>query len=368
MQSLHGITILDLTRLLPGPYATRLLADLGAEVIKIERPPRGDYARELPPLLALEDGRREGAIFAGLNRRKKSIGLDWTRARGREILLQLCARADVLIESFRPGALAAHDLDYAAARAHNPRLVYCSLSGYGQDGPLRDRAGHDLDYLALAGILRLNGPREGPPTPLPLQIADLAGGMNAALQILAALIEREQTGAGKFLDVALFDTALGWMQSVIGAEYRAVGLEPHRGTMPLAGAYPCYNVYATSDGEYMALGALEPKFWSAFCHGVERPEWVARQYDNGTVADVAALFRRQTRATWTEFSRGVDCCLEPLLTVGEARAHPQVRARQRADDSGHLPRLGEDTVSVLRELGMAPAEIEGLVREGVISS
>lgn len=368
MKSLAGIRVLDLSRLLPGPYATQLLADLGAEVVKIERPPLGDYARALPPYLALEDDRLEGAVFAANNRNKASVALDFDDARGREILLKLCERADVFIESFRPGVLARRGLDYETVCARNPKLIYCALSGYGQTGEYRDRAGHDLNYLALAGILKLNGVRDQAPVPMPVQVADLAGGLHAAMQICAVLVERERTGAGAFLDVALLDAAVDWMETVIGATVPAEEEKPVRNEMPLTGAYPCYNVYETRDGEFMALGALEPVFWRAFCVSAERADLMDAQFDAHARGRVAECFKTRTRAEWTEFARQVDCCLEPLLDAKETAQHPQVLARRLPEKAGHVPRLGEDTERILREFGIADREIMELREAKIIGA
>lgn len=364
MSSLNGIRILDLSRLVPGPYATQLLADLGAQVIKIERPPEGDYARVMPPYLTLENENVQGAVFAQNNRGKASVALDFYNPRGREILLQLCEHADVFIESFRPGVLAQRGLDYESTRVRNPRLIYCSLSGYGQNGPYRTRAGHDLNYVALAGILKMNGAANATPALLPVQVADLAGGMRAALEISAALVERERTGAGKFLDIALFDAAVDWMQSILGAIYRAEGENPKRGATPLSGAYPCYNVYETRDGEYMALGALEPKFWRTFCAGVGRKDLFDAQFDAERFAALAEIFKTRTRAEWTEFSQQHDCCLEPLLDVSETLAHPQVMARHPSQ-GGAVPRLGEHSEQILSEI-LTPGELAQAIAQGIL--
>jgi crotonobetainyl-CoA:carnitine CoA-transferase CaiB-like acyl-CoA transferase len=266
-------------------------------------------------------------------------------------LLGLCERADVLVESFRPGVLARRGMDYESVRARNPRLVYCSLTGYGHTGPYARRAGHDNNYLALAGILKLNGGRGQAPVLSPVQIADLAGGMSAALRIVAALVERERTGAGTFLDVALFDAAVEWMQTLPGAMVRAEGTNPVRGAASLTGAYPCYNIYETRDGEFMSLGALEPTFWRAFCACTERADWVDLQFDADTIAAVAALFKTRTRAEWTELAQQADCCLEPLLEVSEVQENPQVVARNLVRAAGRVPRMGENTEDVLGEAG-----------------
>lgn len=368
MQSLAGIRILDLSRLLPGPYATQWLADLGAEVIKVERPPEGDATRWMPPFMALDAERFEGAIFWRNNRGKQSVVLDFFDARGRAILLRLCEQADALVESFRPGVMAQRGLDYESVRARNPRLIYCSLSGYGQSGPYRDRAGHDLNYLALAGILKLNGASATAPVLAPVQIADLAGGMSAALQISAALVERERTGVGKFLDVALFDAAVDWMQTVLGACFRAENENPTRGAMPLTGAYPCYNLYETADGEYMALGALEPKFWRAFCDGIARADLLERQFDADCIAVCAEIFKTRARAEWIVFAAQTDCCLEPLLAVSETLTHPQVMARGLAHGAGDAPRLGQDTRAVLTQAGFHAAELDALQAAGALGA
>jgi crotonobetainyl-CoA:carnitine CoA-transferase CaiB-like acyl-CoA transferase len=206
--------------------------------------------------------------------------------------------------------------------------------------------------MALAGLLKLNGAREHAPVPLPVQAADLAGGMSAALQIVAALVERERTGEAKFLDVALFDAAVEWMQTIPGALYRAEGENPRRGEMPLTGAYPCYNVYETRDGEYMSLGALEPIFWRAFCVHAKCVELIDFQFDTAAIPRVADVFKTRARAEWVEFSQRVDCCMEPLLDVSETMAHPQVIARDLIRTEGRVPRLGEDTEKVLTEFAL----------------
>ncbi len=368
MSSLEGIRILDLSRLLPGPYATQLLADLGAEVIKIERPPEGDYLRLTPPLLEVNGGAHAvSTVFAQVNRGKQSICLDFSSERGRAILQRLAQHADVLVESFRPGALTRRGLGYDDLHALNPRLIYCSLSGYGQAGPYRYRAGHDLNYLALAGILNLNARRDTVPVPPPVQIADLSGGMLAAVQILAALVERVRTGVGKFIDVALFDGAVSWMQTMLGAFYRAEGANPTREGMPLTGMYPCYNIYETADGAYMSLGALELNFWISFCQAIQRPDLIERQLDAETIGTLTEIFRSRTRAEWIELAQRVDVCLEPVLEVSETLAHPQVRARGWGPADGRrVPKLGEDTRPRLKEIGCTDAEIDELQAAGTV--
>ncbi len=371
MSPLEGIRVLDLSRLLPGPYATQLLANLGAEVIKVEHPPGGDYLRAIPPFVRVLDGERSqttGAIFAQVNRGKKSVNLNFGDARGRQVLLRIAQTADVLVESYRPGALSRRGLGFTDLHQANPRLIYCSLSGYGHQGPFRHRAGHDLNYLALAGILDLNAPADGAPVSPPVQICDLSGGMNAAIQILAALIERMHTGEGKFLDVALFDAAVGWMQTILGSTYRAEKTSPARGKLPLTGLYPCYHIYETSDGRFISLGALEPRFWQGFCEALGRADLVPSHLDPDAVETVAAIFRSRTSAEWAAFSQSADVCLEPLLTVEETFKHPEVEARGlAAEDQRHVPHLGEDTIAILKETGYTDAEIQELETAGVVS-
>ena len=313
MSALDGIRILDLTRLLPGPYATQILADMGAEVIKVERPPEGDYLRMTPPVITIPGaGGNEaadelvvGAVFAQVNRGKKSIGIDFSRSRGREVLFQLVKTADILVESFRPGTLKRRGLDYESLHSLNPGVIYCSLSGYGQDGVYRDRAGHDLNYIAFAGLLGLNAYADNLPVAPPVQIADMAGGMDAAMRILAAVVERSRTGAGQYLDVALVDTPLVWMSTVVGAHYQATRANPERGNMWLSGAYPCYGVYETSDGGYMSIGALEPHFWEKFCEAIGRQDLTDRHLDSSAIPILRDIFHARSRSEWMQVAREV---------------------------------------------------------------
>jgi alpha-methylacyl-CoA racemase len=371
MQTLQGFRILDLSRLLPGPYATQILTDLGADVIKIERPPEGDYAREMAPFVEVRDAHghlRIGAMFAQLNRGKRSVALDFDDPRGRDALLALARNADVLVESFRPGTLARRGLGFEPLRQANPRLIYCSLSGYGQHGPYRGRAGHDLNYVARAGILKLNGATAGAPVPPPVQIADLSGGMMCTLEILAAIIERERTGTGRYLDVSLFAAALSWMKTVVGAFQQATGNDPERGELPFAGAYPCYNVYETADGEHVVLGALEHRFWDNFCRLTDRPDLLQRQYEAAARDEVAAVIRHKSQAQWLALAEQSEVCLDPLLSVSEALAQPQARASvPNGIETRSAPRLGEHTIELLEEAGIAPTELAELENAGIIA-
>ena len=315
LRPLAGIRVLDLSRLIPGPWCSQMLGDLGADVIKVETPLAGDYARIAPPELGF------GGVFESINRGKRSVAVNYRLPRGREVVLRLARTADVFLEASMPGQLPRRGLGPADVRAVNPRLVYCSLSGYGQAGPYRDRPGHDLDYLAISGLLALLGPVGARPVPPGLQIADLAGGTLAALEIVAALLRRERTGDGATLDVAILDAVVAWL-GPLGEGVATAG----SAAGPLSGAYPCYGVYAAADGAYLAVGALEPPFWVAFCRGVGREDLVPSQYDRTAVPDVAAIIATRPRAAWLELL-GDDACVAPVNAPREAEADPQVVAR-----------------------------------------
>ena len=324
---LAGIRVLDLSRLLPGPYCSLLLADLGADVVKVETPLAGDYARLAPPELGF------GGLFAAVNRDKRSVALNYRHPRGREIVLRLAATADVFLESSLPGQLERRGLGYEAVRAASPRIVYCSLSGFGQAGPYRERAAHDVNYLALTGVLAALAPAGTLPAPPPLQLADLAGGTLGALRILAALVGRERTGAGSYVDVALVDAVVGWLAPIAGGPGTAV-------PTALAGTLPCYNVYAAADGLALAVGALEPNFWTAFCTTVGRPDLVARQFDGRAVPEVAALIASRPREKWLAAFADVEACVSPVNTLAEAMADAHLRARELVIGEGAATRIG----------------------------
>jgi crotonobetainyl-CoA:carnitine CoA-transferase CaiB-like acyl-CoA transferase len=385
---LAGIRVLDLSRLLPGPYATLVLADLGADVVKVEDPAGGDYVRWMPPLAGQQSG-----YFHALNRNKRSLALDLRRPGGPEALRRLAARADVLVESFRPGVMDRLGVGWEALSRENPRLVFCSISGYGQTGPYRLRAGHDLDYVALAGVLALNGAPDAP-LPLAVQVADVAGGAWPAVAgILAALFRRSATGRGAHVDVAMVEGALGMLALQQGAA-DARGEPLRRGAEMLNGGWACYGVYRTRDGRFVALGALEPKFFEAFCDAVGRPELVERQYDEGgrgARAELEAIFAGRTRDEWGEFAAAHDVCLMPVLEGDEPRHDPQLAGRGNFLEietpwegramrslaspvrvSGSepprrpAPALGADTDRVLAEAGFGDAEIASLRAGGAV--
>lgn len=380
---LDGIRILDLSRLLPGPYATMLLADLGAEVIKIETPGLGDYMRIIPPFVKdPKTGEEVGSAYLMVNRNKKSVALNFRNRRGKEIFLRLVRDADVIIETFRPGAAEKWGIGYSATRAINPRIIYCSLSGYGQTGPYKDRAGHDLNYIALAGLLAANGIAGGPPIPPGVQIADLSGAMLATISILAALVGREKAGIGQYLDVALFDGALSWAGTMIGGTY-AAGKSIERGKMQLNGGMACYNVYETRDGKFITLGAIEPHFWAAFCKAVGREELNPRAQAFDAVPEVAAIFNTRTFDEWMALFKSVDACIEPVRDFSETLNDPHVRARGLATEIDGIPQIGsvfvfaaqsnsppprqgEHTRQVLAHAGITDAEIDELERDDII--
>jgi alpha-methylacyl-CoA racemase len=412
---LQGIRVLDLSRLLPGGFCSLLLADLGADVLKVEDTGMGDYIRWSPPYVAGAQDSAKSALFLALNRNKRSIRIDLKHERGREALLALVRGHDVVLESFRPGVLDRLGVGYERMREVNPGIVYCAISGYGQTGPKRDVAGHDMNYLGLVGLLGLTGEREeagGRPIQAAGQIADLGGGaLMGAIGILAALRERDGgavggraggagstspgSGEGQVVDVAMADGALSWLAMVAGA-YFADGNVPHRGGLPLAGSLICYRPYECADG-WVTLGALEPKFWQAWCRGVGREELIERQFEGPASeahAQVAAIFKERTRAQWQEFAAQHDCCLEPVLDLDEALSSELVQAREMVvelaqpgvaggvrqlgipvklgrtpGDHARLPgpALGEHTEQVLAEAGYAPEQIAALLEAGAVA-
>jgi alpha-methylacyl-CoA racemase len=395
MSALAGLRVLDLSRLLPGGYCSLLLADFGADVIKVEDTGAGDYVRWWQPAYPGADPSAGGALFLALNRGKRSVRIDLKAEAGRDVLLRLVRNADVLLESFRPGVMDRLGVGWERLHAENPRLVYCAITGYGQDGPYRDRAGHDTNYLALAGVLGLTGADDGPPVQAAAQVADVGGGaLMAAFGIMAALHERERSGEGQLVDVSMTDGALSFM-AMVAARVFADGQAPARGGLELAGGLLCYRPYRCADG-WVALGALEPKFWRAWCLGVAREDLVERQFEpvgSPTHAEVEGVFAARTRAEWTAFNDAHDCCLEPVLGLEEALASPLFAAREMVVEveqpgveapvrqlgtpvklsrtpggpAGAGPALGEHTDTVLAEAGYDAAAIAALRAAGAVA-
>jgi crotonobetainyl-CoA:carnitine CoA-transferase CaiB-like acyl-CoA transferase len=324
MKLLAGVRVLDVSGLIPGPYASLLLADLGADVIKVESR-LGDLLRQVPPLVA-----QRSAYFLSLNRNKRSLGLDLKKAAGRDLFLDLARQCDVVIEGFRPGRAERLGIGFEALRRVNPRLVYCSISGFGQTGPDAGRAGHDLTYLARSGILGLTGTADGVPVIPPVQLADLTAGTTAALAICGALFARERSGEGSYLDISMLESVAAWMS--IHLEAHRAGATAERGAMPLTGRYPFYSVYRTADGGHVALGALEPLFWRDFCRAVGRPDLAGLQLAQGAerervFKELAAIFAGRSRQEWVELIRANDLAAEPVADLEEVLADPQLYAR-----------------------------------------
>lgn len=384
---LNGLRVIDFSRLLPGPYATLVLADMGADVLKVEAPRGGDYLRAFPPVL---DGRKYGARFGALNTGKRSIAVDLKKPQGVEIARELACGADVVVESFRPGVMERLGLGYEVLRAVNPGLIYCAISGYGQDGPYTHRAGHDLNYVAMAGVMGMAGPNDGPPELPAVQVADIgAGALWPLIGILSALHARHSTGQGALIDASMTDGSLGFLQMEL-AELLATGNHPNRGEAMLTGGQACYGVFETADGGYMTVAALEPKFWGAFCRAVQRPELMSRHLGTpekarATKALLAELFKTRTRAQWEATFAEVEACVEPVLSPSELPEHPLHVARGNfINDDGGMPRirtpmrprdaappkrapeLGESSRQVLLELGYDEETIETLYQSRIV--
>lgn len=322
---LAGVKVLDLSQYIPGPFATLLLADMGAEVVKVE-PPQGD------PMIAFEPRDDDGVspYYKAVNAGKTVLRLDLKAAEGKAAFERLVTEADVLLESFRPGVLERLGFGPERLAALNPGLIHCALSGFGQTGPWRLRAGHDITYMALAGVLGLNGPAEAPPhMPFP-PVADHVSALMAVNAMLGALLRKGRTGQGARLDVSIYEAALHLNYQALLLAQRSVAQPPREGDL-LTGGAACYRAYRCADGRFLAVGALEPKFWQAFCTAVGRPEWTNRQGEampqTALIAEVAGHLAAHPLAHWTAQLNGVDCCVEPVLTPEEALASAQARER-----------------------------------------
>ncbi|HEX9694927.1 MAG TPA: CaiB/BaiF CoA-transferase family protein [Actinomycetota bacterium] len=383
---LEGVRVLDLTRLLPGGFATLIMADLGADVLKIEEPGKGDYVRWTPPF-----DRDVSAGHLALNRSKRSMTLNLKHERGREILLRLVRDADVLIESFRPGVMERLGVGYEALRAQNPRLVYCAITGYGQDGPYRAKAGHDINYLGYAGVLGLTGPAGGDPVIPGVQIGDLGGGALMALGgMLAALYDRERSGEGRFVDISMTDGAMAWLSFHAQAHLFEGGEPPRRGEMRLSGGMACYQIYRCGDGKHVTVGALEPQFWATLCTALGVPELIPKHLgDEDTQREMieilSSVFASMPRDEWVAALADLDACVGPVNNLDEALADPHLRSRAMIVAIGDrtvlgnpvrlsgsesryrdAPGFGDATEAVLSAAGYAGEEIAALRDSGAI--
>ena len=376
---LQGLKVIDMTRMLPGPFGTMMLADLGADVTVVEHPSG--------PAL----GPRRKNFY--IDRNKRSLALNLKDQRALEILYKLVKDADVFVEGFRPGVTERLGIDYKSLTKVNQCIIYCAMSGYGQDGPYKLRAGHDINYVATAGLLHLNGRKDSGPVIFATQLADIAGGgMIAAYSILAALYYRARTGKGQYIDVSMTDGALA-LNPLAFLEYSNSGKPPEPQGYRNLGATPCYNVYRTKDGQYVSLGALEPKFWSNLCRLIGREDLLEKQNntDDTTIEDVRQVFADKTRAEWDQLLNHEEVCYAPILDLAETFKNPQVVHRQMVDEAtwadgsrgkqaGVVPKFsltpgslrrppsrpGQHSYEILRELGLDSDTIAELEADGVV--
>ena len=373
MQALEGIRILDLSRLLPGPYCTMLLADFGAEVIKIEEPGRGDYARSFPPFL-----KDFGYWHLQLNRNKKSVVLDLKSDTGREAFLELAKTADVVVESYRPGVLKKLGIDYETVSKINPKIIYCALTGYGKNGPLAKQADHDIGYVSLAGITNMSGEAGGKPAIPGVLMADMNSAMAAGMSILIALRHAQMTGQGQEIDISLYNVAMTLMPGAASL-YFGSGFVAERGNNWLTGMYANYNIYKTKDNRYVSVGCLEKKFWTNLCTALQRADLIDLIDDEENhpylKEQLAFEFEKRTMTEWEAYLKGKDTCVTPVLDFAEACGAEQTSANEMvltvndeelgeykqigfamkmsktpAQLSKRAPRLGEDTEEILGQL------------------
>jgi crotonobetainyl-CoA:carnitine CoA-transferase CaiB-like acyl-CoA transferase len=377
--ALEGITVVDLSRLLPGPYCSMILADHGARVI------------------AIEDKRflADGLFMNTVNRNKEHMTLNLKTAAGKEIFYRLVKSADVVMEGFRPGVVTKLGVDYDRVAAVNPAIVYCSISGYGQDGPFRDRVGHDANYLSWSGVLDLIGPAEGPPSIPGVQFADIAGGgMNAAIGILLALFARNRTGEGQYIDISMTDAMVGFLPAALFFQ-QLTGKGPQRSNAILSHRYACYNTYETADGRYLSIGAVEYRFWKQLCELLDLAEYTSLQYDDSRRAEIIsalrAIFKQKSMPEWEALLGDHDICWGKVQNLDEVLSDPLFHERQMVvdhEDQNGDPastlgvsvklsktpgtirtppqNFGASTHAILDELGYGQAQIEAFEQDGVV--
>ena len=377
--ALKGITVLDLSRLLPGPFCSMILADHGADVIAIED--KKQYARD-------------GLFVPPVQRNKRHMSLDLKTAAGRGIFYRMLETADVVLEGFRPGVTERLGVDYPTLKEKKPDIIYCSVTGYGQTGPYRDRAGHDINYLATAGILDVMGEADRPPAIPGIQIADIAGGgMNAAIGILLALFAKERTGQGQYVDISMTDGMMSLLPvSLLLREF--TGKSPQRADSMFSHRYACYNTYETADGRAICIGAVESRFWGILCEHLGFPEFSQHQYDDArrdeVIAAFRAAFRQKTMAEWERTLLPLNACAQTVATLDEALENPLFKDRDMvvrlpgaAEDTPALgvpvklsdtpgairtppPAFGENTFDILSAYGYSPEEIQAMVEADIV--
>ncbi len=388
---LSSLKVLDFSGLLPGPFGTMMLADMGADVLRVEAPQRPDMVRVMPPMDA-----GVSACHAFLNRSKRGIAVDLKKPEGVEVIKRLVAEYDVVVEQFRPGVMDRLGVGYEALRAINPKIIYCAITGYGQTGPYKDRAGHDMNYLAIAGVMGYNGRKTTGPAPINVQVADVAGGsLHAVAGILAAVIHRMQTGEGQFVDISMTDAAFS-LHALTAPQALVGGIEPTvEGTQLNGGSF--YDCYETADGRWFSVGGLEPQFFMQFCAAIGRPELAGQglvlvpEVVAGLKAEIAAEMKKKTYAEWAEVFIKMDSCTEPVLSFSEACEHPHIQARELLVDvpkpDGSFQKqlaspikfsktqasyrfigteVGSHTREALQEAGFSEAEIDALHAKGAI--
>ena len=377
--ALKGCLVLDLSRLLPGPYCSMILADHGARVIAVED---RRFEKEALPTLT------------HINRNKEHVTLNLKTEKGKEIFNTLAAKADVILEGFRPGVTDRLGVGYASVKKINPRIIYCSITGFGQTGPFKDQAGHDVNFQGLGGALSMIGPKSGAPCIPGVPLGDVGGGLNAAVGILLAMYAREKTGQGQYIDISMTDAVTSLLPIAAGWNWM-FGQSPERGNFTLAHRYACYNLYETADGKYMAVGALEARFWKTICDYFEKPEYAPLQYDEDRREEIkdfiAGKFKEKTRDQWMAVFSEMDACVSGILDMDEALSGENARDRQTVetvtDANGNTikglgipvkldqtpgsvrtapPAFGENTASVLRELGYNDQEIADFVEQGIV--